>query len=42
MLDIVSRRLSLKERRELKKLSKKPRTRPVPQPLELPDVDAGK
>jgi hypothetical protein len=38
----VPRRLSLKERRELKKLSKKPRTKPVPHPFLLPDISAGK
>jgi hypothetical protein len=42
MLNIVPRRLSLKERRELKKLSKKPRTRPVPHPFELPNLRTGK
>jgi hypothetical protein len=36
------RRISLKERRELKRLSKRPRTAPVPHPFELPNVSAGK
>jgi hypothetical protein len=35
---VSARRLSLKERREIEKLSKKPRTRPVPHPFLLPDV----
>lgn len=33
-----ARRISLKERRELKKLSKKPRTQDVPHPFLLPYV----
>ena len=35
---MTARRLSLKERREIKKLSKKPRTRPVPHVFLLPNV----
>ena len=37
-----ARRVSLKERRELKKLAKKPRLRPVPHVFLLPNVSAGK
>ena len=33
-----ARRISLKERREVKQLSKKPRTQPVPHPFLLPNV----
>ena len=33
-----ARRISLKEKRELKKLSKKPRTKDVPHPFLLPDL----
>lgn len=33
---MTARRLSLKERREVKKLSKKPRTQPVPHVFLLP------
>lgn len=33
-----ARRVSLKERREVKKLSKKPRTVDVPHPFLLPNV----
>lgn len=39
---VGARRLTLKERRELKRLSKKPRTQPVPHPFLLPYVSAGK
>ena len=36
---MTARRVSLKERRELKKLSKRPRTQDVPHPFLLPYVD---
>jgi hypothetical protein len=39
---VTARRISLKERREVKKLSKKPRTEPVPQPFLLPNVNEGR
>jgi hypothetical protein len=35
---VSGRRISLKEKRELRKLSKEPRTRDVPHPFLLPDV----
>lgn len=35
---MTARRVSLKERREVKKLLKKPRTQPVPHPFVLPTV----
>ncbi|MCU1375944.1 MAG: hypothetical protein JWO68_3230 [Actinomycetia bacterium] len=37
-----ARRISLKERREVKKLSKKPRTEPVAHPFLLPNLHEGK
>jgi hypothetical protein len=36
---VSARRVSLKERREVKKLSKKPRTQDVPHPFLLPNVN---
>jgi hypothetical protein len=39
---VSHRRISLKERREVKKLSKKPRTEPVPHPFLLPNVKEGR
>jgi hypothetical protein len=39
---VTARRISLKERREVKKLSKKPRTEPVPHPFLLPNVNEGR
>ena len=33
---MTARRVSLKEKREVKQLAKKPRTRPVPHPFLLP------
>ncbi|MCU1376226.1 MAG: hypothetical protein JWO68_3512 [Actinomycetia bacterium] len=36
------RRISLKERREVKKLSKRPRTEPVAHPFLLPNLREGK
>jgi len=35
---VTARRISLKEKRELKKLSKKPRTQDVPHPFLLPNL----
>ena len=38
---MTAHRRSLKEKRETKKLSKKPRTKPVPHPFLLPNLDEG-